>query len=92
MKTMIDIPEPLYHEAKIRAVQSGNTLNDLILKAIQRELYSLSTPFVPSRLSTTLESPFSIDEQGWPVLKRAPEDGTVVTEEFINQLREEEGI
>lgn len=33
-----------------------------------------------------------IDEDGWPVLKRQPGDNTIITDEFINKLREEEGI
>ncbi len=38
MKTTIDIPEPLYKRAKIRAVEQGQTLKDLVLNALQREL------------------------------------------------------
>lgn len=38
MKTTIDIPDPLYREAKIRAVETGQTLKRLILTALEREL------------------------------------------------------
>lgn len=91
MKTTIDIPEPLYREAKIRAVQTGSTLKDLILNALQHELQVIISP-LPSKPSVALEAPFYIDEQGWPILKRKSDDKIVITEEFINRLREEEGI
>lgn len=38
MKTTIDIPEPLYKKAKIRAVETGRTLKDLVLASLEREL------------------------------------------------------
>lgn len=91
MKTTIDIPEPLYREAKIRAVQTESTLKELILNVLQHELQVIISP-LPSKPSATLEAPFYIDEQGWPILKRKSEDKIVITEEFINRLREEEGI
>jgi hypothetical protein len=38
MKTTIDIPEPLYKQAKIHAVETGQTLKQLVLTALTREL------------------------------------------------------
>ncbi len=38
MKTTIDIPEPLYKRAKIRAVQTGQTLKSLVLVSLSRDL------------------------------------------------------
>jgi hypothetical protein len=38
MKTTIDIPEPLYKKAKIRAVETGQTLKHLVLVSLSREL------------------------------------------------------
>jgi hypothetical protein len=38
MKTTIDIPEPLYKRAKIRAVETGRTLRTLMLVALENEL------------------------------------------------------
>jgi hypothetical protein len=38
MKTTIDIPEPLYKNAKIRAVETGQTLKHLVLTSLIREL------------------------------------------------------
>jgi len=38
MKTTIDIPEALYRRAKIRAVERGQTLKQLVLVSLNREL------------------------------------------------------
>jgi hypothetical protein len=38
MKTTIEIPEPLYKKAKIRAVETGQTLRQLVLASLEREL------------------------------------------------------
>jgi hypothetical protein len=40
VKTTIDIPEPLYKRAKIRAVETGQTLRQVVLASLQRELES----------------------------------------------------
>ena len=38
MKTTIEIPEPLYKKAKIRAIETGQTLRHLMLVSLSREL------------------------------------------------------
>jgi hypothetical protein len=38
MKTTIDIPEPLYKAAKIRAVVRGQSLKQIVLTSLEREL------------------------------------------------------
>lgn len=38
MKTTIDIPEPLYKKAKIRAIEQGQTLKQIVLTSLEREL------------------------------------------------------
>ncbi len=38
MKTTIDIPEPLYKKAKIRAIERGQTLKQIVLISLKREL------------------------------------------------------
>ncbi len=38
MKTTIDIPDALYKKAKIRAVETGRTLKDLVLTSLEKEL------------------------------------------------------
>ena len=38
MKTTIEIPDSLYRETKIRAVEQGTTLRKLVIRALEREL------------------------------------------------------
>ena len=40
MKTTIDIPDPLYRRAKIRAVEQSTSLKDILLRGLQQELES----------------------------------------------------
>ena len=40
MKTTIDIPDSLYKRAKIRAIERGLTLKDIVLTSLERELAS----------------------------------------------------
>jgi hypothetical protein len=43
MKTTIDIPEPLYKKAKIRAIETGQTLKQIVLTSLTKELEPSST-------------------------------------------------
>jgi hypothetical protein len=52
MKTTIDILEPLYRKAKIRAVEQGTSLKALVLKALEHELL-LQRPPMPEVLYFT---------------------------------------
>ena len=38
MKTTIDIPDPLYRQAKIRAVEQSTSLKEILLRGLEREL------------------------------------------------------
>lgn len=38
MKTTIDIPDVLYKKAKIRAIERGQTLRDVVLASLAKEL------------------------------------------------------
>jgi hypothetical protein len=38
VKTTVDIPEPLYRRAKIRAVEEGTTLKEILLTALTQHL------------------------------------------------------
>ena len=38
MKTTIEIPEPPYKQAKIRAIEQGTTLKEVVLGALRRDL------------------------------------------------------
>lgn len=44
MKTTIDIPEPLYRKAKIRAIETGTTLKQIVLTSLGKELDHDTTP------------------------------------------------
>lgn len=87
MKTTVDIPDALYRQAKIRAAEEGTTLRALLVNSLAESLVRPASPadVLPGRAR------FEIDERGWPVLKRAPGDSTVITDELLNRLRELEG-
>lgn len=93
MKTTIDLPDALYRRLKIRAAESGVTIRHLLVQGIERELGggTDTTPDV-SHDERDEERHSYVDEQGWQVLKRDEEDRTVITNEFVNRLREEEGV
>ena len=88
MKTTIDLPDGLYRRAKIRAAEQGTTLRSLLMESL--EVYLLEPaapgPDVPQR------DRIRTDERGWPILQRPAGDTRVITDDFIDQLREEEGI
>lgn len=91
MKTTIEIPEPLYRRAKIRAVERGESLKDLFLSALQRELAEEDK--TPAK-SPELDRPdlYTLNAHGFAVLKRKPNTTNVVTNAWINKMREEMGI
>ena len=88
MKTTVDIPDPLYRRAKIRAAEEGTTLRALLVNSLAEVLVrpASNAEALPDR------ERFEVDEQGWPVLKRAPGDTTVITDDLVNRLRELEGV
>ena len=88
MKTTVDIPDPLYRRAKIRAAEEGTTLRALLINSLAEALVrpASNAEALPDR------ERFEVDEQGWPVLERAPGDTTVITDELVNRLRELEGV
>jgi len=44
MRTTLDIPDPLYKKAKIRAVEEGSTLKTILLRGLRHELEEKSSP------------------------------------------------
>ena len=88
MKTIIDLPDGLYRRAKIRAAERGTTLRSLLMESL--EVYLLEPaapgPEVPQR------DRIRTDERGWPILQRPAGDMRVITDDFIDQLRDEEGV
>jgi hypothetical protein len=49
VKTTIDIPDILYKRAKIRAVETGRTLKDLVLSSLEKELAPVSSGPTPGQ-------------------------------------------
>ena len=88
MNTTIDLPDALYRRAKIRAAERGTTLRALLVESLQVHLLDQAAPG-PSLPQHDRIRP---DERGWPILHRSADDTPVITEDFINQLREEEGV
>jgi hypothetical protein len=93
MKTTIDVPDALYKRLKVYAAQSGVTIRHLVLQGIQRELGEISeqTASAADRQADPGRHSY-VDDDGWPVLRRDSDDQTVVTNELVNRLREEEGV
>ncbi len=69
MKTTIDIPEGLYRRAKIRAVETGRTLKDLVLTSLEKEL----DPVSPAESEKTTWA----DRKLRPEFKRLMESGAL---------------
>jgi hypothetical protein len=69
MKTTIDIPEPLYRKAKIRAVEEGTSLKALVLKALEHELSPKPPP--------ALEVPYFARRKLLPEFKKLMESGAL---------------
>lgn len=84
MKTTLELPDDLFVEAKAAAARRRITLKTLFTRALERELRPRSPLPEAAR--------FEIDDQGWPILKRQPDSQAVVTDDFVNELRETEGI
>jgi hypothetical protein len=84
MKTTLELPDDLFVEAKAVAARRRITLKTLFTRALERELRP--APVRPASPN------FKLDDQGWPVLKRESRDDGAVTNDFVNDLREREGI
>jgi len=85
VKTTIDIPEPLYRKVKMQAVHRGISLRELVLGALEKNLR-------PAQLRPAGARHFEIDALGVPCLRRPAADDTVVNDEFLAQLREQEAV
>jgi hypothetical protein len=84
MRTTLDLPDDLLIEAKATAARRRITLRELFTRALERDLRPCSAP--------RADDHFLIDEDGWPVLKRDPDSTVVVTNAFVRELMEKEGI
>ncbi len=93
MKTTIDLPDVLYRRLKVRAAESDVTIRELVIHGIERELAGEEQrPMGGQNKQDARERHSYTDDKGWPVLKRPASQQTVVTNEFVNRLREEQGV
>ena len=84
MKTTVELPDDLLIEAKATAARRRITLRELFTRALERDLRPMCAP--------VQDDHFTIDEEGWPVLKRDVDSTVVVTTEFVRELMDKEGI
>jgi hypothetical protein len=54
MRTTVDMPTELMQAAKVRAAERGETLKDLVTRAVARELHVLARPPRAGRVSLPL--------------------------------------
>jgi len=96
VKTTIEIPDALFRRAKLKAAESGTTLREVVVGALAASLNGSigydSPASAASRVEDRAPRHSVTDSSGWPLLSRASGNEPVVTDEFVNQLREEEGI
>ena len=93
MKSTIDIPDALLKEAKRRALEESSTLREVVISALQDYLFdSTSSSNRLNEDAVKYDSHIRLDAAGWPVLDRDKDDDTVITDEFVNQMREELGV
>lgn len=84
MKTTVELPDELFAESKAVALRRRVSLKTLFTRALERELRG--------RTGEARQDRLRIDESGWPVLRVAEDDARVVSNAFVNELRESEGV
>ena len=87
MKTTIELPDALFHRAKVLAAQRKISLKQLMVEGLEH--VTAATTRKPTELTEDEKEFLEIDPFGIPVLKKR---GVVVTNGLVNQLREELGI
>lgn len=89
MKTTIDLPDALLHQAKIAAARRRTTLKNLVVEGLELVIHAPSGVRLPAFIAPQDEQFFEMDSYGVSVLKRR---GIKVTDSLIERIREEEGI
>lgn len=84
MKTTVELPDELFAEAKAVALRRRVSLKSLFTRALEREIRGPAAEIRQDR--------FRIDANGWPVLRVAEDDSTVLPDAFVNELRDSEGV
>ena len=91
MRTTIDIPDAMYRQVKIRAFERGVSVKKMMISGLQHELDEFDTPPVPVVLAREEKGVYECNDLGFVVLKRISTKKRV-TDAFINQLRDQEGV
>ena len=80
MKTTIELPDDLLIDAKATAAKRRTTLKAIMEHALRREIYGIK--------KAPPDAPFVLNEYGFPILKRDPNDPKITSEE-IEQIKEQ---
>ena len=92
MRTTLDLPDPLFREVKIRAVQQGVTLKDLLAQYIQAGMNAPTAALEPAR-NAPLPHPIPIAIRRkagvplTPALTNAELNAILDAEDLANHLR-----
>jgi hypothetical protein len=82
MKTTIELPDDLLMQAKAVALRRHTTLKSVLEHALRREILEESTPSGAAEL-------FTLNEYGFPVLRRPAAGKPRITSEMIYRMQEE---
>ena len=88
MKTTIDLADALYRPAEIRAAEQSTTLRALLVESLQVHLLDQAAPWPKLLQGDRIRT----EVRGWPILQRSAGYTGVITDDFIAQLREKEGV
>ena len=86
MKTTIDIPEALYKKVKIRAIERGQTLKQIVLQSLEKNLTDPATATVPYFARRKLTPEFAAAEESG-LNKLTP--GTSSIEDIIADIKDD---
>ena len=92
MKTTLDIPDPLYRQAKLLAFERGVSLKEVMIRGLEREILGPAVEPGAPLLTREEQSTYSVDPLGFVVLKRPATRKPVVTDKLVDRLRDQEGV
>ena len=91
MKTTVELPKTLLRRAKIVAAQRRTTLKNLLIQVLEQVVQPAASPGAKT-LSSEEEEFLELDRSGVPVLKSQNGNQQPVTNQAIDDLREELGV
>jgi hypothetical protein len=91
MKTTVELPKTLLRRAKIVAAQRRTTLKNLLIQGLEQVVQPAASPGAKT-LSSEEEEFLELDRSGVPVLKSQNGNQQPVTNQAIDDLREELGV